>query len=372
MRVSETDSDAHLSERFAVLEQSLAYAETIVDTVREPLLVLDGSLRVLTASRAFYQTFGVSPEETAGQYIYNLGNGQWDIPALRTLLEEVLPQAKSFDDFEVTHDFATIGRRVMLLNARRLWGAGIEAERVLLAIEDVTKRRRLEEEIERSNEDLQRFAYVAAHDLRSPLNNALSLSQLLARHLKGRLSEDEMRIQMLALESMERLGALMEDILSYAQMNTGQRQMTLVPLQEALQMALANLQHHIEKNEAEISAGTLPQVHGDRTQLTMVLQNLIANALKYRTKETPRIRIDAIQDNDKWRLSVRDNGEGFEAKYALKIFEPFERLHRGEVPGSGIGLSTCKRIVERLGGNIWAESVPGEGSTFYFTLPVSE
>jgi signal transduction histidine kinase len=356
----------------AMLGDALEYAESIVDTVREPLVILDGELRVKTASRAFYQTFSVSREETEGQFLYDLGNGQWNIPALRNLLEQVLPQEKSFRDFEVMHDFPTPGPHVMLLNARKLWREGNHTERILLAIEDVSKRKRMEEEMLRSNEDLQRFAYVAAHDLRSPLNGALNLSKLLGRRLQGRLDQDEAGMLALSIENMERLAALMQDILTYSEMSNAVRQPTPVLLEESLQIALANLQHQTAKSGADITVERLPDVRVDRTPIAMVFQNLIGNALKYRREEAPRIRIDAVQEGSHWRLSVSDNGEGFKAEYGAQIFEPFKRLHGPNVPGSGIGLATCKRILERLGGRIWAESTPGEGSTFYFTLPLEQ
>jgi PAS domain S-box-containing protein len=356
----------------AGLRDALAFANAIVGTVREPLLVLDGGLRIITASRAFYQTFGGTSEDTQGQFLYDLGDSQWNIPALRTLLEEVLPQEKSFQDFEVVHDFPSLGHRVMLLNARKLWREGNHTERVLLAIEDITERKRMEEEMLRSNEDLQRFAYVAAHDLRLPLNSALNLSQMLARRLQGRLDKRESEMSALAIESMQRLGTLMQDILTYSEMSSAPHELKLVPLQESLEIARANLHHYLDRNGAEISVGALPPVWGDRTQLAMVLQNLLGNALKYRREDAPRLSIEAARKGDFWQVAVSDNGQGFEPKYAVQIFEPFKRLHGTNIPGSGIGLATCKRIVERLGGRIWAESVPGKGSTFYFTLPVEE
>ena len=355
------------------LRETLLYLENIVDTVREPMLVLDRALRVRTASRAFYQTFRVSKEETERQLIHNLGDGQWDIPALRTLLEEVLRTENSFRDFEVVHDFPGLGRRVMLLNARKLWRAGNHSELVLLAIEDVTERKRLEDELVRSNEDMQRFAYVAAHDLRSPLNSALKLCTLAARRLEGTVGAEEAHLLSMSVENLERLRRLMEDILSYSEMANAPQQRTLVPLEESLRIALLNLEHHINESAAEVTFGSLPEVPADRTQMVMVFQNLVGNAIKYRRKnEVPQIRIEALRDDAFWKMSVSDNGEGFEPAYAGSIFEPFKRLHGKDVPGSGIGLATCKRVIERLGGRIWPESVRGKGSTFYFTLPAEQ
>lgn len=169
---------------------------------------------------------------------------------------------------------------------------------------------------------------------------------------------------------MKRVAALMQDILAYSELAATPKPRTLVPVQESLEIALANLQDQIEQSGAEISAGALPDVVGDRTQMAILFQNLLGNALKYRGDAAPRIRIEAMHEvGDWWRVSVTDNGQGFEAPHAMRISEPFQRLHNENVPGSGIGLATCKRIIERMRGRIWAESTPGEGSTFYFTLP---
>lgn len=351
------------------LDAIIAYTQSIVDTVREPMLVLDAQLRVTTASRAFYQTFGVSPDETVGRHVYDLGNGQWNIPALRTLLEEVLPQHKAFDDFEVTHNFPDLGKKIMLLNARQLWRETNNTEHVLLAIEDVTERKRVSDELVRSNEDLQRFAYVAAHDLRSPLNSGMNLLQLLSRRIKGSLEDGDDHMLELAMSNFRRLSDLMEDILTYSAAENAPQRRAAISLDEPLKIALANLQHHIEESGAQINVGPLPTTSTDRTQMVMVFQNLIGNAIKYHGKEAPQIQVEAVQNDGYWQISVSDRGEGFPQEQASRIFEPFQRLHSQAVPGSGIGLATCKRVVERLGGNIWAESKPGEGSTFYFTLP---
>jgi two-component system CheB/CheR fusion protein len=364
-------SDSNTQEMEDGLRDALSYTQAIVDTVREPLLVLDGKLRVTTASGAFYRTFGVSPERTLQQFIYDLGDGQWNIPRLRVLLEEVIPQHKAFRDFEVTHTFPVIGRRVMLLNARRLIG-GNNTEHILLAIEDITERKRILDELVRSNEDLQRFAYVAAHDLRSPLNSGLNLLQLLARQRKDTAQEGDTRLLDLAIASFMRLGELMEAILAYSAAENAPQRRAAVSLDEPLQIALQNLQHHIQKAGATIDARPLPTVSTDRTQMVMVFQNLIGNAIKYHGKEPPLIVIEAAKMPGEWQVTVRDNGVGFEQEYADQIFEPFRRLGGTGIPGSGIGLATCKRIIERLGGKIWAESVPGKGSSFYLTIPLDE
>jgi PAS domain S-box-containing protein len=353
----------------AGLRDALAYSESIVDTVREPLLVLDSTLHVRTASQSFYRTFGVLPEETIGKFVYELGNGQWNIPQLRTLLEEVLPQEKSFRNFEVEHEFSSLGLRVMLLNGRRLLQDDGEPEGVLLAIEDVTARKKIEDDLIRSNEDLQRFAYVAAHDLRSPLNSGLSLLQLLFRRTSGVLPQEDAGTLQLAIKSLQRLGELMHDILSYSEVSNAPQRRVIVSLSEPLGIAIENLRHHIEECAATIEIADLPNVTADRTQIVMVFQNLIGNALKYRRDVAPHVVVTAQHEGSHWHIMVADNGQGFSAEYSSGIFEPFKRLHGANIAGSGIGLATCKRVIERLGGRIWADSTPDQGSVFHFTLP---
>ena len=347
------------------------YAANIVDTVHEPLLVLDGQLRVEAASCSFYETFGVTPEATVGQFLYDLGNNEWDIPALRQLLEDVLPQHSEFRNFEVVHDFSSLGRRVMLLNGRRLLSSLNETQTdcVLLAIEDVTERMRIQDDLVRSNEDLQRFSYVAAHDLQAPVNAALRSLQLFTRHAEERLDKKDLELLAQSVGSIERLRALMRDLLVWTDAGSAPQQRKLIAMQEPLEIALTNLQHHIIENDARVTVSELPTLPADRTQVALVFQNLIGNAIKYRREETPEIQVKATQEGESWLFSIADNGQGFEPKYAARIFEPFKRLHGLNVPGSGIGLATCKRTIERLGGKIWVESVPGQGSTFYFTLP---
>jgi len=206
--------------------------------------------------------------------------------------------------------------------------------------------------------------------LRTPLRGALLMAKLLEKHVEGKLDPAASEMLALSIDNMQRLEILMRDLLNYSEMGNAPLRYTMVPLEEALNTALANLRHHIEEEGAIITVGPLPKVLADRTQVALIFQNLIGNAMKFRRKdETPRISIDALQETNDCQLSVTDNGQGFNNEFSTQIFEPFKRLHGQTVRGSGIGLATSKRMVERMGGRIWADSKPGEGSTFYFTLP---
>ena len=347
---------------------ALTALKGIVGTIRNPLLVLDSGLRVKLASRSYYETFQAAPATAEGCLLGQLGDGQWNIPELSALLEEVLSKGAVVENFEVRRDFPSLGLRVMSLNARKLSPDGNPSARILLAIEDITSRKQIEDELLRSYEDVQRFAFVAAHDLRAPLNTAMMLLQVLSQKTGAQLEEGERQALSMAQDNLQRLKSLMGDILSYSQVG-GSENKVPVPLQEPLRMALANLQRDIEETKTEVSFGLLPTVKADPSQLTLVFQNLIGNAVKFRSAAPPRLAIGATREQREYVVSVADNGPGFDPEHALQIFLPFKRLHGPETPGSGIGLATCKRIIERMGGRIWAEAAPGKGATFYFALP---
>lgn len=244
------------------------------------------------------------------------------------------------------------------------------------------ERKRAEEELSRKNEELTRankgleeFAYVVSHDLQEPLRMVNSYSQLLLRRLGPQSSIDLEEYAGYVRTGVKRMEALIQDLLTYSRTTLPQEELAAgrAELEAALQQALTCVDTSLRENQAALTSDPLPAVAGDEGQLVHVFQNLLSNALKYRKREDPpRIHIGAERVEEHWVISVKDNGIGFEQHQAERIFGLFKRLHRdNEYPGTGLGLSICRRIVERFGGKMWAESEPGAGSTFYFSLPAA-
>ena len=344
-------------------------AEAIVATIREPLLVLDSDFVVLTANQAFYSTYRTSPEETIGRPLFELGDGQWDAPELRTLLEEVLPRDAQFADYEVQHDFDHIGARRMLLNARRLSAGQDVGEMILLAIEVAKKA------LEQRNRELQDFAYVASHDLQEPLRKISAFAGLLREEQADRLDEDGRHHLERVEDAAARMTTLIQDLLSFSRVATREEQVDRIALSDVVEGVLDDLSHRIDSLGAEVDVGPLPEIEADPMQMRQLFQNLLSNALKYQPEgQTPRLRIWAEErpreDGNRWILRVQDNGIGFEQQFSERIFSPFKRLHgRDSYDGTGMGLAICRRIVDRHDGHITAESTPGEGTTFVIDLP---
>ncbi len=351
-------------------KRGLDFAEAIVETVREPLVILDQNLQVMKANRAFYGTFRAAREDTEGRLIYDLGNGQWNIPKLRELLENILPAHSTFRDFEVTHEFEHVGRKVMVLNASEVFNPNAQARTILLAIEDATDRRQAEEALRTTNAELQHFAYALTHDLQEPLRMVVSFTELLGREYKGKLGEDADKFISYSVEGALRIEALLKALLAYWEVSEREQDTPAsIDCGAVLAKALLNLQAAIEESAATVTSDPLPTVAADEIMLMQLFQNLISNSIKYRGEAAPKIHVSAERDPEGWLFAVRDNGVGIGAEDSERVFGMFKRLHGSEIPGTGMGLALCRKVVERQGGRIWVESETGRGATFKFTIP---
>ena len=262
-------------------------------------------------------------------------------------------------------EFAYSDRHRLLAERMAVYIAGAIANAQLHA--QVTRQT---EELSRSNRELEQFAYVASHDLQEPLRMVSSYVALLGRRYGGELDERADKYIHFAVDGANRMQRLIHDLLAYSRVGTQGAELTPTDTAPVLRETLSNLELAIEDSEAQVVFSDLPSVMGDPSQLRQLFQNIIGNALKFRSESRPRVELDAKRDGDQWTFSIRDNGVGFDQRYAERVFGVFKRLHRNaDIPGTGIGLAICQRIIDRHGGRIWAESKLGEGSCFYFTLP---
>jgi len=244
---------------------------------------------------------------------------------------------------------------------------------------DVTERKQMEErlqqmtaEMQRSNTELEQFAYVISHDLQEPLRMVSSYTQLLAKRYGKKLDNDADEFIGYAVDGAKRMQTLLHDLLEYSRVGTRGKPFGLVNCEHVVEQAMANLKIAIEECSASVSYDTLPTVMGDEGQLVRLFQNLIGNAIKFRREETPQVYISALRRNNIITFTVKDNGIGIDPQHSQSIFEIFRRLHtREEYPGTGMGLAICKKIVERHGGHISVQSQPGQGSTFYFSVDMA-
>ena len=241
------------------------------------------------------------------------------------------------------------------------------------AIEKMSLTRAMEQqrrELERSNRELEQFAYAASHDMQAPLRHIQGFCELLQRRYQGKLDKEADEFIDYIVKSVRHMQALVSDLLNFSRAGTQQLKLESTDFNDVVQHARENLDTVIQDSGGQVTFDPLPTISADRTQMVQLLQNLISNGIKYHGDAAPRVHLSAKVQKRQVRFSVRDNGIGIEPAYTEEIFKIFTRLHgESEYPGTGIGLATCEKIVDRHGGKLWVESQPGQGSVFYFTIP---
>ncbi|WP_286069909.1 ATP-binding protein [Stenotrophomonas sp. 57] len=374
--------------------RSAARAASVLQTVREPIVLLDGDLRVQLHNPAFAELYGLQDERADGLLLEAVGDGAWKDAVVRQRLSDVLLRGRELWDFEHEQRTADGMARYMLLNARRMPLPDTDDEVVLMTVSDVTMQRAVQlrvEELNRQlegkvaqvsevNRELEAFSYSVSHDLRAPLRHVAGFSDKLSRHL-GDAADDKSRHYLEVISSSaRRMAALIDDLLVYSRLGRAAMRQQAVDMQSLVAdtraMLDANLQAEAEgsghAHQVEWSIAPLPIVVADENMIRQVWLNLLGNAVKYSgNREPAKIRVDyQPQPDGGHQFTVSDNGAGFDMAYAGKLFGVFQRLHKAsDYPGTGIGLASVRRVLTRHGGRIWAEAEPDVGATFHFYLP---
>ncbi len=388
------------------LEGQKEFADKLIDSIRESLLVLDWDMRVQRGNKSFYDTFHVSPDETIGTRVFELGNGQWDIPALRRLLEDVLPRQTTFDDFEVAHDFAGIGRRLMMLNGRRLDHMNL----ILLAIRDITalkaaetemqalnqtleqrveartgalmaeiaERKRAEEAAERANAAKSEFLAGMSHELRTPLNAIQGFSDALLSGLHGNIVNPKYAEYIRYIrDSGAHLLDLVNQVLDLAKIEAGRLELRPeeVRVDAAVDGAVALCGADSDPDMPATATDMprdLPDLWVDKLRLQQMLINLISNAMRH-TPPDGCVTVDANLIDGEVVIRVRDTGCGMAPGDIARAQEPFVQVDAqsptAKAGGAGLGLPLVKRLIELHGGRIAIDSEPGAGTTVHLVFP---
>ncbi|HLI92122.1 MAG TPA: CheR family methyltransferase, partial [Puia sp.] len=407
-----TTLNQELFDRNGQLNAARLYSESIIATIREPLIILDKDMKVKTANRAYYRKFMTSEELTEDKYFYHLGNGQWDIPSLRSALENSLEAEGRVSDIEIRHRFEDIGERTLVLNACRIAAKESAELLILVAIEDVTDARNREADLvsfsraledkvaertnalkesnaslKRSNDSLEQFATIASHDLQEPLRKIQTFSALLLqRHSKNTGGEAGQLIGKIGVAS-ERMSALIRDVLHFSKVLDASV-FERVDLNEIMQNVIGDFDMQIEQKAAIITHDTLPVIQAVRLQMNQLFYNLFSNALKFSKPDVPPVihissKVFAagetpgnivVNGNTAYcEIIFHDNGIGIDKKFLEQVFLIFRRLNaRERFEGTGIGLALCKKIVLSHRGEIYVTSGEAGGTQFHIVLPFAQ
>jgi two-component system CheB/CheR fusion protein len=429
-----TTTNQELQTRNDLLNESYEYSEAIINTMHEPMLVLGNDLRVKSANKVFYKKFGVTEEQTEGELLYNLGNKQWNIPALRELLEDIIPRNTHFYNYEVKHTFVNLGEKIMSLNASRIIQKTHREHLILLVISDITEVRQLivekeliekellnkeiserkEEKLrlekavdertrqlkeanesledknialENMNKELEAFTYVSSHDLQEPLRKIQTFATLILEKENKNLSDKGKNYFRLMQNAAERMQQLIRDLLAFSHINATERKFQDINLSVIIDEVKSEFKEAIEQKHAVIEANEMCEVQIIPFQFRQLMHNLIGNALKFSNPDVPphititskNIDFDKLDianlppQKEYCHIKIADNGIGFENEFSDKIFEVFQKLHdREEYAGTGIGLAIVKKIVENHSGIITATGELDKGATFDIYIPAAQ
>ncbi|MGQ0652781.1 MAG: PAS domain S-box protein [Betaproteobacteria bacterium] len=365
---SQRDAEARIRESEERFRQTFELAASGISHV------IDG--KFVRVNRRLCEILGRREEDLIGRSVKEVSHPEdrdvTDADRARIRRGEI--ESARFEKRYIRGDGAVIWAEVVIALVRDAAGRPLYE---IAIFDDISERKRAEaalqaahEELKRSNAELEQFAYVASHDLQEPLRMVSSYTQLVLRRYGERLDGDAREFMRYVVDGAARMKQLIEDLLAYSRVGTRGKGFVAVPVDVPLRRALVNLRNAMEEASAAVTWDPLPTVHADDGQLAQLFQNLIANALKFRSASVPRIHVSAAEHGAEWEFAVSDNGIGIEPQYFERIFMVFQRLHnKTEYPGTGIGLAICRKVVERHGGRIWVEAHPGQGTTFRFTLP---
>jgi len=363
--------------------------EKTFDAVPDLIAILDPQHRIIRANRSMSRKMRMTPGQCIGMHCFTCVHGSSqpheNCPHIMTLQDGREHRAEVHEErwggdylVSTTPLFDDLGNIMATVHVARDITERKEAEQQILTLNKNLQRSIRElaimnQELQRSNDDLQQYAYIISHDLQEPLRTISSFLQLLRRRYQGALDDKADIYIDYTIDGASHMQGLLQDLLLFSRLGGGSLNIQTVSLESVVQKTMMNLKRAIEESGAEIQFTPLPAVDADESQLAHVFQNLIANAIKFHGENPPRVHISAERENGEWVVCVRDNGIGIDPQYAERIFLIFQRLHRrGEYSGTGIGLAICRKIVERHGGRIWVESSPGEGAAFYFALPAKK
>ncbi len=367
------DFELSLTAYFHADHEMLRLLAQVFESNLEVVVIVDLEGHILHINKSVASVAGYEPSELVGTPLRNLHAGGQD-----ALCETVWAAATGGGQWqgEIRERRKNGEEYPAWMNVSPVKDTAGKVTHVIVEFSDITAFKRTQEalaqrteELAHSNQELEQFAYVASHDLQEPLRMVGSYTQLLARRYKDKLDDDANEFIGYAVDGATRMQALINDLLALSRIGTHGKAMELCESGLALERALANLRLAIQESGAVVTHDAMPKLVADISQLTQLFQNLIGNALKFRGEHPPAVHIGLQRQSGDWVFSIRDNGIGIAPEYFERIFVIFQRLHgKQEYPGTGIGLAVCRKIVERHGGQIWLESKPGEGTTFYFKL----